>query len=80
MHQHVRRFYTNANNAGEQSDHRVWSITGRLLHTRQASLLDLADMITEEPPALYSILTAIVTRPIASRTKYQLRSVALGLL
>jgi hypothetical protein len=27
-----------------------------------------------------SILTAVVTRPIASRTKYQLRSVALGLL
>ena len=53
MHQHVRRFYTNANNAGEQSDHRVWSITGRLLHTLQASLLDLADMITEEPPALH---------------------------
>ena len=40
MHQHVRRFYTNTNNAGDQSDHRVWSITGRLLHTLQASLLD----------------------------------------
>ena len=51
VHQHVRRFYTNA--AGEQSDHRVWSITGRLLHTLQASLLDLADLINEEPPALH---------------------------
>ena len=52
MHQHVLRFYTNTNNAGDQSDHRVWSITGRLLHTLQASLLDLADLITDEPPAL----------------------------
>ena len=40
VRQHVRRFYTNTNNAGDQSDHRVWSITGRLLHTLQASLLD----------------------------------------
>src|SRR5216683_3555737 len=53
VHQHVRRFYTNTNNAGDQSDHRVWSITGRLLHTLQASLLDLADLITDEPPALH---------------------------
>ena len=53
MHQHVRRFYTNTNNAGDQSDHRVWSITGRLLHTLQASLLDLTDLITDEPPALH---------------------------
>src|SRR6266481_7776361 len=45
VHQHVRRFYTNTNNAGDQSDHRVWSITGRLLHTLQASLLDLADLV-----------------------------------
>src|SRR5216684_2935180 len=29
------------------------SITGRLLHTLQASLLDLADLITDEPPALH---------------------------
>jgi hypothetical protein len=36
VHQHVRRFYTNTNNTGDQSDHRVWSITGRLLHTLQA--------------------------------------------
>src|SRR6476659_1575405 len=53
VHQHVRRFYTNTNNAGDQSDHRVWSITGRLLHTLQARLLDLADLITDEPPALH---------------------------
>jgi hypothetical protein len=53
VHQHVRRFYTNTNNAGDQSDHRVWSITGRLLHTLQTSLLDLADLITDEPPALH---------------------------
>ena len=53
MHQHVRRFYTDTYNAGDQSDHRVWSITGRLLHTLQASLLDLADLITDEPPALH---------------------------
>jgi len=52
VHQHVRRFYTNTNNAGDQSDHRVWCITGRLLHTLQARLLDLADLITDEPPAL----------------------------
>jgi hypothetical protein len=33
VHQHVRCFYINTNNAGDQSDHRVRSITGRLLHT-----------------------------------------------
>jgi hypothetical protein len=52
VHQHVRRFYTNTNNAGDQSDHRVWSIAGRLRHTLQARFLDLADLITDEPPAL----------------------------
>ena len=31
----------------------MWSITGRLLDTLQASLLDLADLITDEPPALH---------------------------
>jgi hypothetical protein len=29
----------------------VWSITGRLLETLQASVLDLPDLITDEPPA-----------------------------
>ena len=55
MHQHVSRFYTDTNNAGDQSNHRVWSITGRLLHTLQASLLDLADLITDEPPGALKI-------------------------
>ena len=40
-------FNTNTNNAGDQSDHCVWSITGRLRHTLQASLLDLADLIAD---------------------------------
>src|SRR5712664_1192234 len=53
VHQHVSRFYTNTNNAGDQSDHRVWSITGCLLHTLQACLLDLADLFTDESPALH---------------------------
>jgi hypothetical protein len=36
VHQHVRRFYANTNNAGDQSDHCVWSITGRVLYTLKA--------------------------------------------
>src|SRR5258707_9107180 len=47
VHQHVRRFYTNTNNAGDQSDHRVWSIIGRLLHLLPASLLYPASLITD---------------------------------
>jgi hypothetical protein len=38
---------------GLGKDHRAWSITGRLLHTLQANLLDLADLITDEQPALH---------------------------
>ena len=38
---------------GLGKDHRAWSITGRLLHTLQASLLDPADLITDEPPSLH---------------------------
>ena len=47
------RFYTDTSNAGDQSDHRVCSVTGRQLNTLQASVLDLADLITDEPPALH---------------------------
>jgi hypothetical protein len=31
----------------------VWSITGRVLDTLQASMLDLPDLITDEPTALH---------------------------
>jgi len=31
----------------------VWSITGRLLDAFQASILDLADLITDQPTALH---------------------------
>ena len=31
----------------------MWSIAGRMLDTLQAGILDLADMITEEPTALH---------------------------
>src|SRR6202040_2473257 len=35
----------------QQAHHGVWSITGRLLETLQASVLDLPYLITDEPPA-----------------------------
>src|SRR5258707_12804727 len=46
VHHHVRRFYTNTNNPGLQSDHRVWLITELLLTKPQVGLLHVADVYT----------------------------------
>src|SRR4029077_14275942 len=51
LHQHVGRLDTDPDYPRQQAHHCVWSITGRLLETLQASVLDLPYLITDEPPA-----------------------------
>ena len=51
LHQHVGRLDANPDHARQQTHHCVWSITGRLLETLQASILDLPYLIIDEPPA-----------------------------
>ena len=51
LHQHVGRLDTNPNHPRQQAHHCVGSITGRLLETLQASVLDLLYLIADELPA-----------------------------
>src|SRR5712664_3560431 len=53
LHQHVGRLDTNPDHPRQQAHHCVWSNTGRLLETLQASVLDLPYLITDEPPACH---------------------------
>src|SRR6266699_5715036 len=53
LHQHVGRLDTNPDHARQQAHHCVWSVTGRVLDTLQASMLDLPDLITDQPTALH---------------------------
>src|ERR1700730_2550461 len=43
----------NPDHARQQAHHCVWSITRRLLETIQACLLDLADLIPDQPTTLH---------------------------
>src|ERR1700730_10002003 len=43
----------NPDHARQQAQHCVWSITRRLLETIQACLLDLADLITDQPTTIH---------------------------
>src|SRR5262245_26099563 len=53
LHQHVGGLDANPDHARQQAHHGMRSITGRLLETLQASILDPADLSTDEPPALH---------------------------
>src|ERR1700738_3966783 len=53
LHQHVRGLDANPDHARQPAHHCVWSITRRLLETIQASLLDLADLIPDQPTTLH---------------------------
>src|SRR5262245_53367128 len=53
LHQHVGRLDANPDHPRQQAHHGVWSITGRLLDAFEASILDLADLITDQPTALH---------------------------
>src|SRR5208282_6583244 len=53
LHQHVGRLDPNPDHPRQQAHHCVWSITGRLRETLQACLLDLPDLITDQPSALH---------------------------
>src|ERR1700746_1520894 len=44
-------FDTNPDHARQQAHHCVWSITGRLLDTLQASILDVPDLTADTPTA-----------------------------
>ena len=49
----VGRLDTNPDHARQKAHHCVWSITGRVLDTLQASILDLPNLITDQPTALH---------------------------
>src|SRR6202048_5080224 len=53
LHQHIRGLDANPDHARQQAHHCVWPITGRLLETIQACLLDLADLITDQPTTIH---------------------------
>ena len=61
LHQHVGRLDANPDHPRQQAHHGVWSITGRLHDAFQASILDLADLITDQPTALH------VATPLSQR-------------
>src|SRR5258708_39346174 len=54
LHQHVGRLDTNPDPPRQQAHHCVWSITGRLRETLQATVLDLPYLIADEPPARHA--------------------------
>src|ERR1700676_2319038 len=53
LHQHIRGLDANPDHARQQAQHCVWSIIRRLLETIQACLLDLADLITDQPTTIH---------------------------
>ncbi len=48
MHQHVRRFDANANNTGEQSDHRLRFFLRRLFQALRTRLLNFLDLVHDK--------------------------------
>jgi hypothetical protein len=48
MHQHVRRFDANANNTGEQSDHRMRFFLRRLFQALRTRLLNFLDLVHDK--------------------------------
>src|SRR5262249_399904 len=61
LHQHIRSLNANSDHARQQAQHCVWSITRHLLETIQARLLDLADLITDQPTTIH------VSTPLSHR-------------
>src|SRR6266436_5425466 len=53
LHQHVGCLDANPDHARQQAHHGVWSIAGGFLETPQASILDLPNLITDQPTALH---------------------------
>src|SRR5215475_12893157 len=53
LDQHVGRLDTNPDYARQQAHHCVWSFIGHALQTLKASILDLPDLITDQPTALH---------------------------
>ena len=52
-HQHIRGLDANPDHARQQAQHCMWSITRHLLETIQACLLDLVDLITDQPTTIH---------------------------
>ena len=58
LHQHVGRLDTNADHAGQQAHHCMWSLTGRLLDMLEPHRSISPDLITYQPMALHIALAA----------------------
>ena len=64
LHQHIRGLDANPDHARQQAQHCVWSIIRHLLETIQACLLDLADLITDQPTTTKGAFEQLGVEPV----------------